>query len=293
MSDVPTSTGGQLWQRLIEATARATQTGRLEPIPTVHHPLARDGVEWLVRMVDATRKTPRAAERSDHHNPFLPYDPVMYVADLSATHVCLLNRFNVVDHHLLIITRHFESQESPLTLADFQALWTCLREYDSLGFYNSGPRAGASQPHKHLQTVPLPLRPEDPVTVPLLPRFDFESLAFDQVNQSPQLPFVHFLSRWQPEAKPNPEQAAAKSYALYRQMISAAGWQEISAETPYNLLVARDWMLFVPRRQEHFEQTSLNALAFAGALLVKDDEQLDKLRRVGPLQALRHVAQAR
>ena len=193
MSDVPASTAGQLWQRLIEATARATHMGHLEPIPTVHHPLSRDGVQWLVRIVDATKEMPRAAERSGDHNPFLPYDPVMHVADLSATHVCLLNKFNVVDHHLLIITRHFESQESPLTLADFQALWACLVEYDSLGFYNSGPRAGASQPHKHLQTVPLPLRQQDSIGVPLLPRFDFDSLALGQVTQSSQLPFEHFL----------------------------------------------------------------------------------------------------
>ena len=67
----------------------------------------------------------------------------MYVADLSATHVGLLNKFYVVPHHLLIVTRHFESQESSLTPADFQTLWSCLAEYNSLGFYNSGAAAGA------------------------------------------------------------------------------------------------------------------------------------------------------
>ena len=32
-----------------------------------------------------------------------------------------------------------------------------LAEFDGLGFYNGGETAGASQPHKHLQIVPLPL----------------------------------------------------------------------------------------------------------------------------------------
>ena len=90
-------------------------------------------------------------------NPFLPYEPDLYVADVSPTHVCILNKYNVVDLHLLIITRAFEHQESRLRLPDFQALWRCLVEYDSLGFYNSGHLSGASQPHKHLQVVPLPL----------------------------------------------------------------------------------------------------------------------------------------
>ena len=34
-------------------------------------------------------------------NPFLPYEEDLYVCDLSPTHVCLLNKFNVVDHHFL------------------------------------------------------------------------------------------------------------------------------------------------------------------------------------------------
>lgn len=38
-------------------------------------------------------------------NPFLPYDPLMYVADISATHVCLLNKFNVVDYHILACSK--------------------------------------------------------------------------------------------------------------------------------------------------------------------------------------------
>ena len=41
-------------------------------------------------------------------NPFLPYDPDLVVADISDTHVALLNKFNVIDHHLLIVTRCFK-----------------------------------------------------------------------------------------------------------------------------------------------------------------------------------------
>ena len=41
---------------------------------------------------------------------------------------------------------------------------------------------------------------------------------------------------------------------------------------------------------ECFAGISLNALAFAGALLVRSQEQLDLLRQQGPLAALQHVA---
>ena len=122
------------------------------------------GIRFLIRILrhlarKPRREAPDASPAAARPNPFLPYDPAMYVADASPTHVCLLNKFNVVERHLLIVTRAFEDQETPLTQPDFEALWTCLAEAEGLGFYNSGAVAGASQPHKHLQLVPLPLDP--------------------------------------------------------------------------------------------------------------------------------------
>ena len=58
---------------------------------------------------------------------------------------------------------------------------------------------------------------------------------------------------------------------------------------PYCLLLTRDWMLLVPRSREHFEDISFNSLAFAGSLFVRDESQLERLKTVGPMQALRQV----
>jgi sulfate adenylyltransferase (ADP) / ATP adenylyltransferase len=49
------------------------------------------------------------------------------VAHLSPTHVCLLNKFNVVAHHVLVVTREFEQQTSPLNAADFDATLQVLQ----------------------------------------------------------------------------------------------------------------------------------------------------------------------
>ena len=100
--------------------------------------------------------TPRGAARS----PFLPpYDPALLVGAITPTHVCLLNKYNVVDRHLLIVTREYEEQESALTAEDLAAARICLGAIDGLAFYNSAAAAGASQSHKHLQLVPFPLGP--------------------------------------------------------------------------------------------------------------------------------------
>jgi ATP adenylyltransferase len=43
------------------------------------------------------------------------------VDHLSDTHTLLLNKFNVVPHHVLVVTRQFESQQDPLNSNDLAA----------------------------------------------------------------------------------------------------------------------------------------------------------------------------
>lgn len=96
---------------------------------------------------------------SPPNNPFLPYDPAMWVCDLSPTHTLLLNKFNLVDHHVLVVTRAYQQQEAMLTHEDWAATHSVLHAMQpgGLAFFNAGPLSGASQPHKHVQVVPLPL----------------------------------------------------------------------------------------------------------------------------------------
>jgi ATP adenylyltransferase len=94
----------------------------------------------------------------------------------------------------------------------------------------------------------------------------------------------------------NPEKnSGASLHASYRKLLRAAGLSVDATSgshmptARYNLLVTRKWKLLVPRSRECFEGISINALAFAGAFLVKDNQQLETLRRVGPMAALQHV----
>ena len=49
-------------------------------------------------------------------------------------------------------------------------------------------------------------------------------------------------------------------------------------------------MLTVPRSRARFGTLSVNALGFAGALLVRDEDELRDLSDAGPMKALRAVA---
>ncbi len=48
-------------------------------------------------------------------------------------------------------------------------------------------------------------------------------------------------------------------------------------------------MLLVPRSRERFETVSVNALGFAGALLVRDEDDLRRVTDVGPMNVLQSV----
>ncbi len=283
---------GALWPALIARTERALACGALHPIETMQTAIDDNGLRFVVRQVSSLLLKPHVdtAEPRSFVDPFLPYDPDLFVADVSATHVALLNKYNVLPHHLLIVTRAFEPQEALVDLADFTAWLACLDEFDGLGFYNGGREAGASQPHKHMQVVPLPLG-DAGLSLPIAPLL--EAARFHgPIGRLPGFPFEHAFARLTPGPL---EQAAAQALERYRMLLDAVGVASLIVEgrahqgAPYNLLLTPRWMLLVPRSSEDAAGISVNSLGFAGSFFVKNAEQLAVLRRIGPMTTLRRV----
>ncbi|MGE6761233.1 ATP adenylyltransferase family protein [Corallococcus interemptor] len=277
-----------LWPRTLDVTRRALETGALQPIATDARTLPIANTTFQVRVLGKValkeRKRPApppGSEPSEPFNPFANPEPDLVLGNVPPAHVCLLNKFNVVEHHLLLVTRAFESQDALLTLADFDALSTCLEGLDGLAFYNAGETAGASQRHKHLQLVP-PLGPDGlraPVEglLPALP-------GPGRVIAAESLPFAHLLAGLGPWGAPG---QGARMLAAYQLLRAGLGLGE---HAPYNLLVTRDWMLLVPRSRAEALGVNVNALGFAGSLLVRTPEQFDAVAALGPLELLRQVA---
>lgn len=282
----------RLWDCVKATTERALSCGALLSIPTNYEFVEQDGVVFMVRILsnlvrkdEAKKKEKQITQNAIDFNPFLPYDQDLWVADISDTHVCILNKFNVVDYHLLIITRAFEAQESLLTERDFAAMWSCMADFDGLAFYNGGQVAGASQKHKHLQLVPLPLVPNG-TKLPIEPLLSSASFK-GSVGTIPKLPFVHAFTRLNPDWAKSPISAGVATLKQYHDSLAAVGLQNGGA---YNLLATREWMLIIPRQHECFESISVNSLGFAGALLVRNAEQLQRLKDYGPMNILKSVA---
>lgn len=280
-----------LLERTDQVIARARASGALQPIRTEQTWLEDGGLRFAVRWVSSLALKDRArvdtvTRRQPGFNPFLPPEPELGVAQIGARHLIVLNKFPVIDRHLLIVTRHFEDQRAPLTRADFEALGAVIARHGGLGFYNGGRAAGASQAHKHLQWVPEHTTRFD----------DFLPVQRLGAAANPALPWAHAFVGLDEDGEAlatlSGETAGARIEAAFRLACRTLGLAaDADPMPPYNLLVTRRALLLVPRREEKWKDVSVNSLAYAGSLFVREFEQIERLRQAGPLAVIAAVGQ--
>ncbi len=285
---------GTLWTKLKQQTKLARERGALQSIKTEHKFIEQNGVTFVVHTLSSLTRKETAKQKQKQHetqtgkkfDPFLPYEEDLFVGNLSPTHLCLLNKFNVVEHHLLIVTRAFEEQTDLLNLSDFEALSACMQEIDGLAFYNGGKTAGASQAHKHLQLLPLPIIP------------NFKGVPIDKaiaeanfnspLTTIPNFTFRHAIALLDKDY--TPQMMLERYCALLEKVGFNIDKTAVKQPGAYNLLVTNNWMLLVPRSQEAYKGIAVNSLGFAGSLFVRDRASWELLQSIAPMKVLHNVA---
>ena len=287
MNDSPrTSSSIGFWAAVVARAEAALAAGAMHDFECELTFLEDAGVDFVVRRATKFPRGETAAGRGRDapklaDNPFLDPEPHLVVGPIGDAHLAMLNKFSVLREHLLLVTRHFIDQRTLLAERDFAALAECMREAEVLAFYNGGPEAGASQPHKHVQVVTLPLSPRRSVPMSALLE-----------REPPTLPFRHAFTRLAEGDAARPEAMLAR----YRKLLELAGIEAVRRDghewqsRPYSLLVTHEWMLVVPRSRDRFEGLSINTLAFAGSFFVRDPAQLDAIARARPMRVLERVA---
>lgn len=66
----------------------------------------------------------------------------------------IYNKYCVCDEHVLVITKDFQSQLTPLNVEDFKNALLVCKALDAMLFFNCGFNSGASIKHKHMQVIP-------------------------------------------------------------------------------------------------------------------------------------------
>jgi len=264
------------WTKAEKVIEQALVNNSLLPITTEACVINEAGIDYFGHVVTqhAERKFQSGTKQD---NPFLPYEEEMFVADAGESHVCLLNKFPVISPHLLICSREFVPQTSPLELQDFCA-WVMGFDSDNVfGFYNSGTMAGASQPHRHMQLVQ-------------------SSIPLEHAIINHELPFKHHLYQFD-------SLSGERLYLCYLAGLRELGILDKNGLTndnslaseqeckPYNLLLTKHWMLMIPRSTNQVNDVFANGINYSGRFLVKEPEQLTWLKEYGMMQFLKDCSQ--
>ena len=235
----------------------ALEQGALCPMPTVLLDLPK-AVGAEVRRLLWRHPQEGPTGRQAQANPFLPPDQRLVLTPWGPDHTILLNKYPIRPGHLLLITNREKPQSGWLSPQDWQAAATLLERRDGLLFFNSSPVAGASQPHRHLQ---------------LLPR----------LSGQPCFPWETWLNQtdgvypWRLCKSPLPKKGgdlATTMNRLYCQQLLSLGLgspkDHNQPQGAYNLLITSDWFITIPRRREEHQGININALGFAGMMLITD-----------------------
>ncbi|KAG2150976.1 ATP adenylyltransferase [Suillus clintonianus] len=272
------------------------------------------GIEWEIRLCTALQKKPVASvpaeeagvassnqsdDASKKPDPFAPpYVPNLHVGDLSdessgVEYGVLLNKFSVVPHHFLLVTKEFLPQTSPLLPHDLVQTYLLLlaarkARKNYFAFYNCGSNSGASQHHKHIQFIEV--EDEGPPIERLARAANLEvsGKPFSLIS----LPYANHVYRLPALSNgATPEQLEPILFlpflALLDLVISTVRHApDYPPGTPsYNVILTLEHMHLIPRRWETYTlgesggTLSVNSLGFAGMLMVKSESELQALEQ--------------
>ena len=276
----------ELLRKATEVTVAATASGALVPLDTsLTHLMGEGGSRFELRhLLSATPKHLRAS--GPKPNPFLPWDQRLEVDRIGDSHVVILNKYPVQTSHMLLITQDWQPQTGWLSMEDWQSLARIDATTTGLWFFNSGPDAGASQPHRHLQLLPRAAGER------ICARDGWFRRCAHDVTTSAQDP----LLRSSRVAAISSTLTGETLQDLYLALAQDLGLGHPSTDDcprgAYNLLLSREWMAIVRRRREGIRGFSVNALGFAGSLLSTEASDRQWIQDSGPEALLQAVVDA-
>ncbi|PHH64726.1 hypothetical protein CDD81_3988 [Ophiocordyceps australis] len=327
--------------------SKARSSGDLSYYPTKVAVLNVGNVPFQLRFSPSLANKPKAP--TGQHPPSDPFcyttasASPLFVTDIGPTHYLVLNKFCIVPEHFILATTALRQQTHVLEPADIAAAWACIIAYEPANsqentdksdppqqemdikadpnnkqgdnglfvFFNSGPESGASQPHRHIQLLPI---------TAMYDGLDYSHPRWNVLANSQSvhntLPFTCFS-----EPISSPDDAYAAYLRLYRRACDAvtahkgqslgssmnkihsdasislqktnANHESLTscpARISYNMAMTNRSILLCPRLSEgatlamadsctpHAVNVAFNGTLLAGALLAKSEIEWNILR---------------
>lgn len=257
--------------------------------PTQVVDLSVASVPFQLRFSPALAHKPKAPAKESSSPSAKALDPFAYsplpklfISDWGNSHFLVLNKFAVTEEHFILATKEFRPQTAVLELGDLESALACVKEYVDHGglyvFFNCGEHSGASQPHRHLQLLPISQMRDG-----LDKGSPWRILAS---NLGPNVPFRTFSERIHVDM--NAKDLFEVYLRLYRKACEVSGVQEYmedngDAKISYNLAMTEDSLVLCPRVADgkmvvdenghEVGKLSLNGTMLAGTALVKSEAE--------------------
>ena len=266
------------WGKALQKTKSSINSNRLFPLKTndITENLYK-GNDFLIRELDIS-KFRKNILIGPKINPFKPWDNILEIDSIGNDHQLILNKYPVQLGHLLLITNEWQEQNGWLDLKDWDAIKAVNEDTTGLWFFNSGPLAGASQPHRHIQ-----LLRRDPSELSC-PREKW-ILKFNNVNNSNKKYAESIVVK-----KFSKSLNKENIHETYKVLSNKLGLGNPKIDKrpryPYNLIFTNNWMVLVKRKTDNLHGISINALGFAGYILVTEKSDITYLKKYGPEKLL-------
>jgi len=268
------------WEKALSKTKSSITKNSLFPLNTIDiTSQIYEGNDFIIRKLDIS-KLKKNKEIGPRVNPFRPWDKTLEIDSIGKYHHIILNKYPVQLGHILLITNDWKCQSGWLETDDFKAIKKVNNDTTGLWFFNSGPLAGASQPHRHIQ---------------LLRR------NFNELNCPREKWFMEYTNNKNLNKKFSNNIVIKKfssclnNQNIYEDYLNLSNKLDLGSpkkdkqpKKPYNMLLTNKWMVLIKRKIDNLKGVSINALGFAGYLLITEKSNIKYIKEEGPEELLKN-----
>ena len=266
------------WEKALQKTKISINSKSLFPLKTTDiTKFLYEGNDFVIRELDIN-KFKKNTFIGPKINPFKPWDNILEIDSIGNDHQLILNKYPVQLGHILLITKKWKEQNGWIDIKDWEAIKEVNKDTSGLWFFNSGPLAGASQPHRHIQLL---RRSPSELSCPREKWIlDFNKINYINQKLSKNIIVKEFSKSLNEE----------NIHQIYCDLLYRLGLGEPKTDKkpryPYNLVFTNDWMLLIKRKTDNLFGISINALGFAGYILVTKKSDINYLKKFGPEKLL-------
>ncbi len=266
------------WKKALDQTRLSIDDESLYPLKTsiITKDLYQKN-DFIIRKLD-TSKFNKTKLYGPKQNPFSPWEKILEIDKIGYNHQLILNKYPVQKGHILLITNNWKPQNGWLDINDWKAIQKVNKDTSGLWFFNSSPNAGASQPHRHFQLL---RRSKDEISCP---REKWFLEMKKDINSYSKLKKNIIVSKF------NFLKNSISLLELYLELSKKLGLGDPISDKkprfPYNLIITNKWIAVIKRSNDHIHGFSINALGFAGYLLVTEKSDINYLKEYGPEKLL-------